>query len=212
MMAGIHRRVVRELRGRVGGGRCLDVGCGFGFLLRDLRGAGFQVEGVDISPTAIHHAGKVLSLPVREGTLEEASFGGESFDAVTALYVIEHLPDPLAFLGEVRRILRPGGVALLRWPHTTPLVRLLRPLGVDLHLYDLPSHLLDFSPSTMKAALRGAGFHQIRTGIGGWTRPREWWKRWPGIIGGVAAEGVAALTARRWLLPGVSKTTVAVRP
>ena len=212
MMAGIHRRVVGDLRARVGKGRVLDVGCGFGFLLRNLGEAGFDVEGTDISPTALHHCRDALGLPVREGTLEEAGFEEESFEAVTALYIIEHVPDPLAFLREVHRILRPGGLLLLRWPHTAPITALLRPFGIDLRLHDLPSHLSDFSPATMRFALERAGFHRIRTGVGGWTRPLETWKRWPSLLGGVAAGAVAAVTFGRLLLPGVSKTTVAYSP
>ncbi|MCZ6603375.1 MAG: class I SAM-dependent methyltransferase, partial [Planctomycetota bacterium] len=142
---------------------------------------------------------------------ETAGFEPGSFDAVTALYVIEHVPDPRGLMRQIHRLLRPGGMILLRWPHTTPLVRILRPLGVDLRLYDLPSHLSDFSPRTMRLALEQEGFRSIRTGIGGWTLPRERWKRWPSRLGGVCAEGIALLTAGHLLLPGVSKTTVATR-
>lgn len=212
MMAGIHRRVVGHLRARVGEGRVLDVGCGFGFLLRDLGEAGFGVEGIDISPTALGHCREVLRLPVREGTLEEVDLEDASFDAVTALYIIEHVPDPLAFLREVRRVLRPGGLLLLRWPHTAPITALLRPFGIDLHLHDLPSHLSDFSPATMRFALERAGFQGVRTGVGGWTRPQQRWKRWPSFLGGVAGSAWAAATFGRLLLPGVSKTTVAYSP
>ncbi|MFD9940981.1 class I SAM-dependent methyltransferase [Nonomuraea sp. NPDC059023] len=82
--------------------RVLDVGCGDG----NLRAESPQVVGLDGSMTMLraHPAPRVLgeaaALPFRDG----------SFDAVTAVNMLYHLPDPLLAIREARRVLRPGGL------------------------------------------------------------------------------------------------------
>ena len=133
-------------------------------------------------------------------------------DAVTLFYVLEHLSDPIGILKETRRILKPGGVLLLRWPHSTPIVRLLGPLGRKLDLYHTPYHLFDYSPSFLKNTLTNLGFESIRTLIAGNTRPVDRLGRWSSMVCGGLGELLSRVTGGRLLLPGVSKTTCAMKP
>jgi hypothetical protein len=114
-------------------------------------------------------------------------------------------------LAEVLRLLRPGGLVLLRWPHTAPLVRLLRPWAESLKLYQAPSHLFDFAPRSMTILLNDLGFQRIETTIGGWTRPENRVARLAAAVFGRIAAGLDELSHGHWLLPGVSKTTLALR-
>jgi len=91
-------------------GRLLDLGCGRGdFLLRARRH--FEAVGVDI---ANRTPSDPPGIRVFEGRLEDAQFDQESFDAVTAVEVFEHLFNPFGALKEIHRILRPGGILLLQ--------------------------------------------------------------------------------------------------
>ena len=188
-------------------GRACDVGCGYGFFLDALRARGYEVTGCEVGAPALAHCAR-LGLAVRATLLEDADWPAGAFDVVSAFYVIEHVFDPRAFLQACRRLLRPGGLLMLRWPHSTPLVRLTRPF-VDLRLYDLPSHLQDFAPRTLARLLGATGFTDVRHHVGGYTRPVAIHARVAAAAGAALGSLLAAATGGRWLLPGISKTTTA---
>jgi len=132
MKAASYRRFLRDVRTHQGGGRLLDVGCALGFLLGTARELGFEVRGLDLNAAAIAAARREFGDCVHAGPLDERAFPGERFDVVTLIDVLEHVPDPGAFLATVRGRLASGGIvaAVLpdaasasarllgsRWPH-----------------------------------------------------------------------------------------------
>ena len=211
MMGPIFRRSARLIKRHKDRGRLLDIGTGFGFFLAEMKGRGWEVEGVEISKRAIEYAGQVLKVTVHPGPLEDIAFPENGFDVVTAFYLIEHLPDPVAFLGQCYRILKPGGLLLLRYPHTTPIKNVLHDLGIRNRLYDLPAHLSDFSPGTIQTCLERAGFKRCRHFVGGYTVPKGIGKRLATSLFGGLAEALFFLSRRKILLPGVSKTVLAYK-
>lgn len=190
------------------GGKVLDIGCGYGFFLKRMKAAGWQTYGMDVSETAVSYAEK-HGISTMLGTLDNVKYDDNYFDAVTLFYVLEHLPDPLKGIKEVKRILKPNGLLLLRLPHTTPIVRILNILGIKNNLYDPPFHLNDFSPWTVKTLLKKGGFSNIRTYIGGATSPPSGLVRAVTVFFGILAEMVYTLSFGRILLPGVAKNTIA---
>src|SRR4030043_773439 len=192
-------------------GRLLDVGAGFGFFLSEMRGRGWEVLGVEISQKAIDHAKQSLGLTVYPGPLERIAFPKSDFDVVSGFYVIEHLPQPMEFLKECYRILKPGGLLLLRYPHTTPIKNLLRFFGIENRLYDLPAHLSDFSPGMIQQCLEKAGFKEWNHFIGGYTLPREPGKQIASSVFGNLSEALFHISGKRFLLPGVRKTVLAFK-
>lgn len=150
---------VRHLSRFVRGGRLLDLGCGSGDLL-EIAQAAFDVCGVDVAPR-LRRGSK--SLTVFEGRLEDAAFESASFNAVTAVEVIEHLFDPRRTLEEIHRVLMPGGMFLVQ---TGDAGSLPARLGLDRWSYvQPPVHLNFFTRKTLVRLLRQTGF-QIR---GGWS-------------------------------------------
>ena len=95
--------------------RILDVGCGTGANLLMLSKFG-EAEGVDVSHDALSFCRERGVQKVTHGAAEQLPYDDASFDLVTALDVVEHLDDDLAGLKEFRRVLRPGGRALLFVP------------------------------------------------------------------------------------------------
>lgn len=159
-------------------GRLLDVGCSTGIFLADARDHGWAVHGVEPSPDVADYPRRRFGIPVFGGTLEAAGFASNWFDAVTLWDVLEHTHQPLATLGEVRRILQPGGVVALSVPNFRSLDRLV--FGQFWIGYDAPRHLYVFSTDTLRALLSKAGFEVLclRAGFGGYFGTVLSIKRW----------------------------------
>src|SRR5206468_4239492 len=101
-------------------GRLLEIGVGSGQMLAAMRTHGWQVEGVDLDPAAVRNA-QAKGLPVKLGTLEEQNYPDCSFDAIVMSHVIEHVPAPVSFLNECRRVLKPHGRLVLITPNSDSL-------------------------------------------------------------------------------------------
>lgn len=188
-------------------GRLLDVGCGYGFFLGKARERGWSVHGVEPCVHARDYAMR-NGIQVDLGGLLEQKYPDGSFDVVTMFYVLEHVREPLSYLKEAYRILKPGGLLLVRVPHTTPIVKLLKVFRIKNRLYDTPSHLSDFSPKTLSLALRKAGFDGGITFPGGVTRPYPFGECLVSAASGWSADALYWISFGKWLLPGVSKSTL----
>jgi 2-polyprenyl-3-methyl-5-hydroxy-6-metoxy-1,4-benzoquinol methylase len=136
------------------GGRVLDVGCGEGRTLEQLRDLGWQVEGVDFDSRALRSA-EARGVPVRLGTLADQRYPDSSFDAVVHRHVLEHVPDPVALLAECRRVLRPDGRLVLLTPNAKSLGHAR--FGSDWRGLEPPRHLQVFTPEALRRAAEAAG-------------------------------------------------------
>ena len=195
-------------RSKTGGRTILDIGCGYGFFLHQMKSRGWQATGIEVSATGRQYARQKFGIHVFSEPLQNLSLAESAFDVVTLFYVIEHVFDPLDLLRRTHRVLKPGGLVLLRWPHTTPLVRMLGPLSKKLDLYHTPYHLYDFSPKTIATMLHLSGFKSIETLIAGHTLPAGRLNRWSSRVFGRLGDCFSAISNGRILLPGVSKTTL----
>ena len=141
-------------------GKVLDVGCATGYFLEVAQSFGWEVAGVELSAYSAGLAAAKFGKLIFNGTLEQASYSDASFDLVTLSDLIEHVPDPVAFLNEVRRILKPGGVVMIVTPDLQSLAeRVMR--GKWSH-YKL-EHIYYFSPVTIDTCLKKSGFIPVRT-------------------------------------------------
>jgi SAM-dependent methyltransferase len=114
-------RLIREM-GLPPEAKVLDVGTSTGTNLRMLRDMGLErVEGLDLSEEAIRWCAAKGLGRVSRGSICDMPFPSESFDLVLATDVIEHVDDDRQALDEVRRVLRPGGKALITVPAFTSL-------------------------------------------------------------------------------------------
>ena len=134
----------------------LDVGCAAGYFLLAATQRGWSARGVEISEHAAEHARDKLGLDVLTGEFSSMSFESDSFDLITMLDVIEHLPDPLGGLRNAHAALRPNGRLLVVTPnlHGMP----ARTLGQDWGLFSPEHHIYYFTPDTLERMLQRAGF------------------------------------------------------
>jgi len=136
-------------------GRLLDVGCGNGRFLAQMRDLGWEVMGVEPDLEAVRIARELFGLDVVQGTLEEVRLPEGSFDVITMNHVIEHIPDPMATLVECWRLLKPGGKLVVVTPNTRSLGRRL--FGEHWRGWEVPRHLFLFSPRSLRACAERAG-------------------------------------------------------
>jgi SAM-dependent methyltransferase len=107
--------IIARLRGiSPNRGRLLDVGTGLGFLIDAAAKDGWQVEGIEPSESAAEWARKLTGSTVHTGFLEDVKLAEGQYHVITMVDVLRTVPDPLTFLHSARRLLRPGGVLLIR--------------------------------------------------------------------------------------------------
>jgi SAM-dependent methyltransferase len=147
--------------------RLLDVGCGGGWLGEHFD----RYTGIDVSAEAVAAARErgLEALQVRPE--EPLPFDDASFDGVVLKDVLEHVGDPVALVGEVRRVLRPGGRAFASSPDAQRWV------------WDDYTHRRPFTRKSFRMLFADGGFEVERVGyesvmpgtgiVSGWTRRKR---------------------------------------
>ena len=184
--------------------RVLDVGCGYGGLLRALRGLGVrEALGIDrYSPTR--------DLTVREfgvevifAEFESYDFGNRRFDLIVSQHTLEHVPRPDAALGKMAALLRPGGRLVVSVPNFAS--RASRWFGSAWLFAKTPQHLYLYTASVLGRLLAKAGFQVERVdwfdyyhNVAGYMGSLPW-ERWGGtgralrLVARLAVEPVVVL-------------------
>lgn len=154
-------------RAALEGAAVVDVGCGGGILSESLARKGAVVTGIDVAPRVLavarlHLHESELEVDYREITVEDlAQEAPQSFDVVTCMEMLEHVPDPPSIVSAVHDLLRPGGHAFFSTLNRTPLAFLLGIVGAEHVARLLPrgTHRYDrfIRPSELSAWLRSAG-------------------------------------------------------
>ena len=149
------------------GARVLDVGCGGGLLSEALARAGAEVVAIDLAPELVkvarlHGLESGVEVDYRVQSVESlADEQPGSFDAVTCMEMLEHVPDPGAILEACARALRPGGRLFVSTLNRTPAAFALAIVGAEYIARLLPTGTHRYSdfirPSELAAWLREAG-------------------------------------------------------
>jgi SAM-dependent methyltransferase len=146
------------------GRRVLDVGCGTGELLAYLHDQNFTTFGLEPSPEAVEAAQKrglkVTCSTLNEFVADQIQKQAEGFDAITTLNVLEHVPNPVEFIQQTKRILSPGGILCIRVPNdfTEIQASAQAAIGRDPWWVAIPDHVNYFNFENLPPFLERLGF------------------------------------------------------
>ncbi|HEX4347236.1 MAG TPA: class I SAM-dependent methyltransferase [Vicinamibacterales bacterium] len=131
----IEQSVLRRMRAmRVPvGARVLDAPCGSGALVHALMQSGYDAFGTDVVPAAAGLLGERFLRGDLGGGIQAAD---ASFDLVLSVEGVEHLENPHAFLGEIHRVLKPGGLCIVTTPNIVSIRSRLRFFGSSFYNQD----------------------------------------------------------------------------
>ncbi|SFX79503.1 bifunctional 2-polyprenyl-6-hydroxyphenol methylase/3-demethylubiquinol 3-O-methyltransferase UbiG [Marinospirillum alkaliphilum] len=151
----------------VAGKNVADIGCGGGLLSEALSQRGASVTGIDMgeAPLAVarlHQLESGLQINYRQMTAEAlAEEAPESFDVVTCMEMLEHVPDPAAVIRACARLVKPGGQVFFSTLNRNPKSYLFAIVGAEYLLRLLPRGTHEYSkfirPSEMGHWVRDAG-------------------------------------------------------
>lgn len=158
-----------------------DIGCGCGAFLDFLKGVASSVIAVEPSETyrRIMDNKGFITYPYTSAALPDWAGG---IDVATSFDVIEHVADPLAFMGDIHKLLAQGGTAIIGTPTETPVMRQALGEIYERKLLFSTQHLWIFSEKSLWQTAKKAGFEKIevtyyqRYGLGnllGWLRDKE---------------------------------------
>ena len=145
----------------------LDVGCGGGLLSEALAQAGAKVTAIDLAPNLLkvarlHGLESGIKVDYREMPVEAlAEQAPASFDAITCMEMLEHVPEPASIIEACAKLLKPGGRLFLSTLNRTPAAFALAIVGAEYVARVLPKgthQYRDFiKPSELAKWLRQAG-------------------------------------------------------
>jgi len=140
-------------------GEILDVGCGTGEFLNEMKKNDWRAFGVELNADAASYARKRYNLEVSASELSECCFADARFDVITLWHALEHFHQPKDSLLEVKRILKKQGVVIVAMPNIDSLdSKFYREHWIAL---DSPRHLSHFSPRDMQRISLDVGLELI---------------------------------------------------
>ena len=158
----------------VKGVHALDVGCGGGILADSMARKGAQVLGIDLSTKALRvaqlHAMEAQTPDVQYREISAEALAAEkpeSFDLVTCMEMLEHVPDPASVVRACARLVKPGGWVFFSTLNRSPKSFLFAIVGAEYILNLLPRGTHEYAklirPSELAAFCRDAGLELQQT-------------------------------------------------
>jgi 2-polyprenyl-3-methyl-5-hydroxy-6-metoxy-1,4-benzoquinol methylase len=164
VLAGLGARVTGESR------KLLDVGTADGRMMVAAIKAGWETSGIELNPAKAKFAAERTGRPVHSLNAKQFAATGELFDAIALSDVLEHIPEPMHVLKDLRKILRPGGWIAVKVPQGVNQWRKqhLRSFvsGQPATICQTFTHVNHFQPKTLKLALENAGFKNVTVTAG----------------------------------------------
>ena len=156
----------------ISGKTVLDVGCGGGILAESMAAKGATVTGIDLAKKSLkvaqlHSLESGVSVSYRCVPVEElAAEAPASFDVVTCMEMLEHVPDPLSVVRACAELVKPGGWVFFSTLNRNAKAYLLAVVGAEYVLNMLPRGTHEYKrflkPSELARMARGAGLELVQ--------------------------------------------------
>jgi len=152
----------------------LDVGCGGGILADAMARKGAQVTGIDLAEKSLRvarlHALEVQTPHIQYREISAEALAQEApatFDVVTCMELLEHVPAPSSIVGACAQLVKPGGWVFFSTIHRNPKAFMLAIVGAEYLLRMLPRGTHQYAkfirPSELAAACRAAGLQVLHS-------------------------------------------------
>lgn len=183
-----HFDLDKNARRPLQGLNCLDIGCGGGLIAEPLQRLGGCVSAIDPAAKNIeaarHHAtASGLDIDYQATTAEAIAATGRTFDIVTCLEVIEHVPSPTEFVATLSKCVAPGGMIVLSTINRTSKSYALAIIGAEYVLSWLPRGTHDWTrfvtPNELRSNCEAAGLSGYRCEGIVYNLLRDRWQRSP---------------------------------
>jgi len=139
--------------------KILDIGCGDGSFLKMAKKQ-FICSGIDISEYFAALAKEDDAIKVITGNFLLTDFGGQKYDGITLISLLEHLDDPARALKKCFDLMNDGGILLAKTVNYGCLNRIVK--KGNWTGFRPPDHVVYFNPSNIKSLLKKAGFTKIK--------------------------------------------------
>jgi 2-polyprenyl-3-methyl-5-hydroxy-6-metoxy-1,4-benzoquinol methylase len=144
-------------------GRIIDIGAWYGDFLLVAKERGWKVVGVEPNKEVAKAVRQRYKIEMVVGTVIDAigRYSKETFDVVTMFHVLEHIVNPVGYISNVSRILKPDGLLVIRTPNINAILfSILRKHWGHLAL---PVHLYFYSSKTLTELLEKSGFQILQS-------------------------------------------------
>ncbi len=138
--------------------RVLEVGCSAGHFLYAIKGFVKECVGIEFNENDARFVNQELGIKVHTSPIEETGLPEQHFDLIAVLQVLEHMEDPLGFLGTVSRYLKRGGYLCVEVPNVDEALLTVYDVPGYRTFYYKPPHIFYYSPKTLRMLLEKAGF------------------------------------------------------
>ena len=157
------QKIIEKIMNRgtviIPGLKLLDIGCGNGSFLQEMKERGLEVYGIEPDKIKCELCRR-RNLNVFYGFLEESHFESYFFDVITLNHVFEHISNPRETLKKLRELLKNTGIIIIQVPRADSF--LVKVFHKDCQLFAVPYHLFTYSLKALSTLLNEEGFKIIR--------------------------------------------------
>jgi SAM-dependent methyltransferase len=152
------RKLINKVSGRMNG-ELLDVGCGTGAFINEMKRSGWNVTGVEPDAGARQKAKELYGIePMKAEALFELP--AKKYDVITLWHVMEHIHELQPYVTQLKNLLKDDGILIIAVPNYTSADA--RYYHYYWAAYDVPRHLYHFSPASMQKLMNIHGM-EVKT-------------------------------------------------